>query len=287
MTRFVRNRRTARSIAATLFALFLLVLGAMPAAGAPRFDPLPPEQPLVLWGDTYGVGGIATSVPRSSMDVVHDNCTNTLGASTEDFFSLNCGKYLVDPWQVNQKEIDAAKGAIGIRDGLNHFGLNSAPPAYVQLPEGGWDRFSLGWGTLRIIMHRDNIDLHRDIVIKLYGAPNNNYHVYITGFYGDAKTPADRNTDVILTDYQPGNVEAEILPSKPNGGWVSEGTALQMVQTSWGGSTNCGDAGCASLTMILVNPNNERVTALRFTQGHVDKSGRPLPELLWTNAAAK
>lgn len=281
--RIMRNNPIVRAIT-MLGLLFAMLIGAMPAVAAPRFDPLPPEQPLVLWGDTFGVGGIATNVPRSSMDVVHGPCHNTLGASTEDFLSNDCGKYLGEPGKVSQADIDRAKGAIGIRDGLNHFGLNFAPPAYVQLPEGGWDRFSLGWGTIRVIMHRDDIDLHRDIVIKLYGEPNNNYHVYITGFYGDAKTPTDRNTDVILTDYQPGNVEAEILPSKPNGGWVSEGTALQMVDTSMGGSHNCGDAGCAKLTMILINPNNERVTAIRFTAGNVDKNGKLIPQLLWTNA---
>jgi hypothetical protein len=283
--RSIRTNRTARSIAVSLFALFMMLLGAIPAAaGAP---PLPPEPDLVLWGDNFGVGGIDTSVSRSSMDVVNGNCKNTLGVSTEDFLSTNCGKYLTEPGQTTQAEINAAQGAIETYNGLNHFPMIGAPPQYPALNEGGMTFFSMGYGTLRVFFDRPDLGIQRNIMVKMYGSEAHNFFVIFWGVNGDAATPNDRNTSVVAVDYEPGHNEVEILPSKPGGGWVSQNTMLQKVVTAMGGSNNSGDGGVKTLTLILVNVNNTRTTAIRFTKGEVDKSGQLIPRLLWTNAAAK
>ena len=254
------NRRARRLIPALLLTLILALMGVLPAAAEPE---LPPPPAPVMWGDIYNVGGFVPAVvDPKTIDFVHGPCDNTLGLGTEAFLSVKCGKLLVGP-EVSDGEIARGRGNIERINPSNQRHLDYAGVGYIPLNEGGYDLASLGYGKIRI--YYNSPTLQRDIYLNLVGEEHNNYLVIVTGIYGDRKSGEDRNTSLIVSDYEPGHNLFMIYPTGEGGGWLSQGQFEQISASSLGTADNCGDAGCPKLTAIFVNPNTGALLVLRRT----------------------
>jgi len=196
---------------------------------------------------SWSIDGVPDRVDANVVDTAKGDFVNTLGLGTEGWLA-EPGKLLVGP-DFDQALIDASGGAIERFNPLNQDACRNEPPCTMMVPGGGFAFASLGWGQMEV----DGVFGHASV--NLPGREGHNWHVYIRGRYGDGRVDTDENLDAILTDYTPGHVDIHYYPGQPNGGFVSEGQFLQKANTSHTGGTNCGDAGCSSLSALFLDLN--------------------------------
>lgn len=225
--------------------------------------------------------------PKNVDKADHDVFKNTIGLGSEmvlgepggllvgpDFDSTN-NPYGDNPggWQTMYD----SGGSIRPFSPVSQEVMHSESPFYQNLPEGGFDFFSLGQGTFEIGASDENGEFQSNgLRINLPPIEGNNYFLIIRGRYPDGEQDSDLNLTTRVTDYVPGHALAMMYESRDrsNLAFISEGQFVQMAQTSHSSGTNLGAEGASRLTVVMVDVNTRAYAVMQQTQGRFEDSSR-------------
>lgn len=221
-------------------------------------------------GDLFRVWGVPQSVDPTVIDRAnHDGFTSkvdtklgdgkvhTVSLPEADFILANMGKINYGPGE-NQDTIDQSRGAGEFFNPLNQAPLLYEAPAFWRCPEGGFNGFTFGGGVVHM----------GDITLEMQGDGQTTFQGYIRCRNADSDN-TDRNLDLELLAFSPGNVELVQFSGAPAGGFVSLGQAAQRAYTAHtSGSGNCGNdtdniGGCSKVYLVLMDFNTGAVRVLR------------------------
>lgn len=136
-------------------------------------------------------------------------------------------------------------------------------PVFQNIPEGGFIWITGQEFTLEV-GHQDNNGkwVSEGAKIRVTERPGTNNFLVIRGLFGDEQQDTDRNKTARITDYVPGHLQLEMYPSgiDANTAFISEDQLAQKAATSHREGSNCGDGGCSTLTVTMVDLNTGAVS---------------------------
>lgn len=240
----------------------------------PRKDALPSVEEIRLGDLGTEPVAVISGVPDQATDVLtaDGEFTCTLPDRLKMMFA-EPGVLLVGA-DFPQGQIDASGGHIERFNPVNQALLDDldaeghAGPTGRNVPEGG---FLMATGATM------NIEVD-GININLPGEEGRNWIVAIRGLFPGE---GDRNRTAVFSDYVPGHAQTMMLPP---GAFISEGMLDQMTEVSLTGGTNCGDSGCETTRLVVLDLNTGAYTeavAQRSAQMELWPDWEPGHEILW------
>lgn len=226
------------------------------------------------------LSGFPESVDPTRVDTAKGNFKNTLGLGSQMALA-EPGGLLVGPdfdsksnpygdnpggWQTMYD----SGGSIRPFSPVSQEVMHNEEPFYQNLPEGGWNFFSLGQGTFELGASDDEGKFKAgDFKIELPHRDGHNYFLIIRGMFNDGEQDSDRNGTVRVTDYVPGHALAMMYEARneSNTAFISEGQFLQMAATSHNGGTNTGAEGASGLTAVMIDANTGAYAVMEQTKG--------------------
>ena len=151
------------------------------------------------------------------------------------------GTLLVGP-DFSQDIINSSGGAIERFNPTNQDVIDNKPPAFANVPEGGFLWTTAGYLDAEVDGKK----------ISLEGIEGHNWFLVIRGLSADGKQDADRNRTIEFKKYAPGHIQ---WMRYPNGAFISEGALEQTAAVSHTGGTNCGAEGCSGLSVMMLDLN--------------------------------
>lgn len=216
--------------------------------GSQNYDPFNVSVPdgAREYGAEGGSFWVEGGVDVSTQDAqAQGQFVNTLGLGTQSWLA-EPGKLLVDGWDFDLNALKGSGGAIDTWNPTSQEIFGWMPPAFWNLNEGG---FALLVGNRMTVAVPDRATFHVE------GDESTAWIVIMRGLYSDAATPNDRNLNVMVKDYVPGNIMAARYSGTPNGGFISEGQFNQLANTTQKGSNDCGQSGCPKLYALFYDAN--------------------------------
>lgn len=188
---------------------------------------------------------------QGGVDVATNNATasgqfvNKMGLGTQSFLA-EPGKLLVDGWDFDLTALKNSGGAIDTWNPTSQAIFGWLPPAFWNLNEGG---FNL------LVANRMTVAIPDRATFHVEGDESTAWIIILRGLYTDSSTPKDRNLNVVVRDYVPGNIMAARYSGTPNGGFISEGQFAQIADSTQKGSNDCGQSGCPKLYALMYDAN--------------------------------
>lgn len=207
-------------------------------------------------------GGVETA---TNIEQAKGQFVNKLGLGTQSWLA-DPGKLLINGFDFDLEAMKSSGGAIDHWNPLNQAVFETMGPSYWNLNEGG---FTLAVGNRMTIRVPDRVTVHVE------GDDTTAWIVIMRGLYSDFQTPSDRNLNLEVSEYIPGNNMFARYSGTPNGGYVSEGQFGQIADTTQATWNNCGQSGCPDLYALFYDANTGAWLVLH----------RSSPDALWERVA--
>lgn len=218
----------------------------------------PTGEPIAIDNGSIVLTGFPTNVDSSDVTqastVENGNATfkNTVKfASGANGVAKACigtpGALLVGPDFGNWDAMKNSRGFINPFSVVTQF-VARTKEVVQSLREGGFVSLNTGSGGVTISAGGARMEFLPKTGRKI--------KAYIRGLYGDQKQDTDRNVDLNITNYKPGNLEGKLYPAGDNNvAFVEQEQTMQEEVTDHSGGGNCGDGGCSETILICADAN--------------------------------